>query len=222
MTKRKKQQKPTIAVIGYGSQGRATALNLIDSGYPVTLGLRVRSKSRRAARRDDFSDIPQISEAVKKAHIVCFAFPDHLHGRVFEREIAASLRKNATLWFLHGTSVHFGSVTPPKGTDVILIAPHAPGVAVREEFLGGRSISAFYAVYRNHSRQARSTITQLAGAIGIRPGNLFKTTFEQEAVGDLFGEQAVLCGGLAMLIRSGFEVLVESGLKPENAYLEVA
>ncbi len=222
MAKSRGKMKPTIAVIGYGSQGRATALNLRDSGYTVTLGLRVRSKSRRTAKRDGFSDILPISEAAKQAHIVCFAFPDHLHERVFEREIAPFLRKNTTLWFLHGTSVHFGSVAPPKGTDVILIAPHAPGVAVREEFLGQRSISAFYAVYRNHSRKARSTITQLAKAIGIRPGNLFKTTFEQEAVGDLFGEQAVLCGGLAMLIKSGFEVLVESGLKPENAYLEVA
>jgi len=198
------------------------ALNLRDSGYPVILGLRTRSKSRQLARREGFSKISRVSEAVGQAHIVCFAFPDHLHGRVFQGDILPFLANKTTLWFLHGTSVHFSAVMPPKGVDVILIAPHAPGVAVREEFLGARSISAFYAVYRNRSRQARSTITKLAGAVGFRSSSLIKTTFEQEAVGDLFGEQAVLCGGLAMLIKSGFEVLVENGHKPENAYLEVA
>ncbi|MCP4685640.1 MAG: ketol-acid reductoisomerase [bacterium] len=222
MAKRKVQKKPTIAMIGYGSQGRAMALNLRDSGYPVCVGLRARSKSRHLVRRDGFSEIRQIPEAVRRSDIICFAFPDHLHGRVFDRDIAPHLCCNATLWFLHGTSVHFGAVKPPKGTDVILIAPHAPGVAVREEYLGPRSIAAFYSVHRNHTRKARSTITSLAQAVGIRPGSLIKTTFEDEAVGDLFGEQAVLCGGLAMLIKSGFEVLVENGHKPEHAYLEVA
>lgn len=209
-------------MIGYGSQGRAMALNLRDSGYPVVLGLRARSKSRRIARKDGFQEILSIPDAVRHSHIVCFAFPDHLHGRVFKETIAPNLPDKTTLWLLHGASVHFGSVVPPKDADVILIAPHGPGVAVREEYLGKRSISAFYAVHRNRSRKAGSTIKKLASAFGVRPGNLLKTTFEKEAVGDLFGEQAVLCGGLAMLIKSGFEVLVENGFKPDDAWLEVA
>lgn len=222
MARSKTQQKPTVAMIGYGSQGRALAQNLRDSGLSVVIGLRARSKSRRIARRDGFADIMSIPDAVRQAHVVCFAFPDHLHGRVYRNEIAPNLCENATLWFLHGASVHFGSVEPPGGADVILIAPHAPGVAVREAYQGDRLISAFYAVHRNRTRKAPGTISRLAKGIGIRPGKLVKTTFEQEAVGDLFGEQAVLCGGLAMLIKSGFEVLVENGIKPENAWLEVA
>lgn len=222
MAQAKAQQEFTIAMIGYGSQGRALALNLRDSGFSVLIGLRARSKSRSRARKDGFSNILSIAEACKEARLTCFAFPDHLHGRVFTREIAPNIRKNTTLWFLHGASIHFGSVMPPAEADVILIAPHGPGVAVREAYLGDRSISAFYAVHRNRSGKARKIITALAKGVGFQPGRLVKTTFEQEAVGDLFGEQAVLCGGLAMLIKSGFEVLVENGIKPENAWLEVA
>jgi ketol-acid reductoisomerase len=119
-------------------------------------------------------------------------------------------------------SIHFGLVRPPSDCDVTLLAPHAPGAAVREKYLGDRSISAFYAVHQNGSRRASQTLIQLAEAAGIARRRLVKTTFRDEAVGDLFGEQAVLCGGLAMLIKTGFELLVERGIKPENAYLEVA
>ncbi|MBD3256866.1 ketol-acid reductoisomerase, partial [candidate division GN15 bacterium] len=154
--------------------------------------------------------------------VVCMAFPDHEHGRVFRKDIAPNLQPGTTLWFLHGLSVHFGLVTPPADVDVIMIAPHGPGVAVRDAYLGDRGVSAFYAIHANKSRQARSTVTQLATGIGIKPGKLVKTTFADEAVGDIFGEQAVLCGGLAMLIKTGFDTLVKNGLKPDHAYLEVA
>ncbi len=220
--KRRAKAKKQIAVIGYGSQGRAVALNLRDSGYPVLVGLPVRSKSRGSTRKDRIT-VKTVPEAVAAAEIVIMAFPDHLHGRVFARQIGPSLQPGATLLFLHGMSVHFGFVQPPERCDVVLLAPHAPGLAVREKYLAGeRSISAFVAVHQNRSRRARQTLMELAKALGFDTKRLIATTFADEAIGDLFGEQAVLCGGLAMLIKSGFETLVEHGLKPDHAYLEVA
>ncbi|MCB2230231.1 ketol-acid reductoisomerase [bacterium] len=220
--RRKSQTVPTVAVIGYGSQGRAIALNLRDSGYPVIVGLRSRSKSRPLAGKDGIEDIRSVKDAVREADVVAMAFPDHLHGRVYTKDILPNLKPTVTLLFLHGLSVHFGMVTPPDGADVIMIAPHAPGAAVREKFLGDRSVSGFYAIGQDRSRRARSKCFALAAGIGIARGRLIPTTFADEAIGDLFGEQAVLCGGLAMLIKSGFEVLVENGHKPEHAWLEVA
>lgn len=218
----KGKAKKRIAIIGYGSQGRAIALNLRDSGYPIVVGLRSRSRSRRVAKSDGIRSTCAIKDAAARADIVCFAFPDHLHGRVFRKEIAPSLKPGATLLFLHGLSVHFGLVKPPSDCDVVLLAPHAPGAAVREKYLGDRSVSAFYAIHQDRSRKASRTLFSLAASIGIQKRRLVRTTFRDEAVGDLFGEQAVLCGGLAMLIKTGFELLVERGIKPANAYLEVA
>ena len=217
-----KKQKPIVAVLGYGSQGRAIARNLRDSGYPLVVGLRGRSKSRALAKRDGMREIRSVREAAGAGDVVVFAFPDHLHGRVYKKSIASFLTPGVTLWFLHGMSVHFGFVVPPAEADVILIAPHAPGQAVREKFLARESISAFYAVHTNRSRKARQLVLAMASGMGIAESRLVKTSFEAEAVGDLFGEQAVLCGGLAGLIKAGFETLVEAGIKPEHAYLEVA
>jgi len=211
-----------IAVIGYGSQGRAMGLNLKDSGYVVAIALPPKSKSRRLAKKDGFKSVGTISQIVKEADIICFAFPDYLHGRVYDRDIRNNLKKNATLLFLHGFSVHFGFVKLPKSSDVILMAPHAPGLMVREKFLGDRSLSAFYAIAQNRSGNAANKALHLAAAIGFKKRNLVKTTFELETIGDLFGEQAVLCGGLASLIKNGFEVLIENGVPAVNAYLEVA
>ncbi len=227
MTAKRNDKKPSrrrsvVAVVGYGSQGRAVALNLRDSGYPVVVGLPAGSKSRARARREGMQDIHRVADAVAAAGIVCFAFPDHLHGRVYRTDIAPNLRSGASLWFLHGLSVHFGLVRPAEDGDVFLVAPHGPGVAVRREYEGERSISGFFAVERDASGHAAGTALAMARGIGIGRRNLIETTFEQEAVGDLFGEQAVLCGGLAALIKSGFETLVTNGLKAENAYLEVA
>jgi ketol-acid reductoisomerase len=218
----KSKAKKMIAVLGYGSQGRALAQNLRDSGFPVVVGLRSRSRSRRIAKADGLTKIRSIPDAVGAADIICFAFPDHLHGRVYEKDIRPNIRSRVTLLFLHGMSIQFRFVEPPSDCDVILIAPHAPGVAVREKYLAGRDISAFYAVYQNRSRLATATVFSLAQGMGFQRKRLVKTTFEAEALGDIFGEQAILCGGLAMLLKTGFEVLVENGLKPENAYLEVA
>lgn len=218
----KGKAKKRIAIIGYGSQGRAMALNFRDSGYDLIIGLRSRSRSRRVARNDGFHAILTIAEAVKRAEVVCFAFPDHRHGAVFDKEIAPYLKPGAALLFLHGLSIQYGLVKPQTNCDILLLAPHAPGVAVREQYLGDRAISAFYAVHRDYSRRAVQTVIELAGGMGIRKNRLVKTTFRDEAIGDLFGEQAVLCGGLAMLIKTGFDLLVERGIRPENAYLEVA
>jgi len=211
-----------IAILGYGSEGGAFALNLRDSGYDVVMGLRSRSGSRRIAQKDGFIQIHTVSRAVAKSDIVCFAFPDHLHGRVYKKDIEKYLSPNSTLWFLHGMSIHFRFIVPPENCDVILIAPHAPGAAVREKYLSKRSLSAFYAVHRDSSGRALKTTFELTQAVGIAKKGLAPTSFEAEAVGDLFGEQAVLCGGMAALIKNGFEVLVENGIPPENAYLEVA
>ena len=220
--RRKDLHSKTIAILGYGSQGRAIALNLRDSGYDVVMGLRSRSGSRRIAQKDGFIQIHTVSRAVAKSDIVCFAFPDHLHGRVYKKDIEKYLSPNSMLWFLHGMSIHFRFIVPPENCDVILIAPHAPGAAVREKYLSKSSFSAFYAVHRNNSGRALKTIFELARAVGIAKKGLVPTSFGAEVVGDMFGEQAVLCGGMATLIKSGFEVLVENGIPPENAYLEVA
>ena len=216
------QKRKKIAVLGYGSQGRSAALNLRDSGYDVTIGLPPKSKSRKKARADKFSYILSVPEAVKESTTLCFAFPDHLQGKTYKSEIRANLNENSTLWFLHGFAVHFGFIKPDAHCDVILIAPHAPGLAVRDEYLGSKSLSAFYSVHQNASGRADKTVFELSRAMGFKKSKLVQTTFEDEALGDLFGEQAVLCGGLAGLIKNGFEVLVENGIPPENAYLEVA
>lgn len=218
----RKTKNKTIAILGYGSQGRAIALNLRDSAYKVIIGLKTGSPSRAIAQRDKFQKIYPVAEAVKNAQCICLALPDHLHGRIFHKEVRKHLKENSTILFLHGFSVHFGFVAPPYNCDIILLAPHAPGQAVREEYLTGRTLSAFYAVRQNYSGKAEKTVFDLARGIGVKRNRLLKTTFEAEALGDLFGEQAVLCGGLAQLLQNGFEVLVEKGIPPDNAYLEVA
>jgi len=212
----------TVVVLGYGSQGRAIALNLRDSGYDVIVGLKSRSRSRRLAKSDGFSHIHTIATSVQNTHCVCVALPDHMHGRLFKSDIAPNLAPGSTLVFLHGFSVHFGFVVPPPNCDLLLIAPHAPGVAVREKYLAERDLSAFYAVQQNYSGRAGKTVLELAKALGFEKKRLVKSSFEIEAIGDLFGEQAVLCGGMAELVQSGFELLVAKGLPAENAYLEVA
>ena len=166
--------------------------------------------------------ITTIRQAVAEAEVICFAFPDHLHGRVYANQIEPYLTPGSTMLLLHGTSLAFGFVKPPKACDVIMIAPHAPGQAVRDKYLTGHTVSAFYSVEQNSTGKAGKTVFDLAKGMGFERKRLIKTTARDESIGDLFGEQAVLCGGLAMLIRNGFDVLVENGLKPEHAYLEVA
>lgn len=197
-------------------------MNLRDSDHRVTVALPPASKSRRIANRDGFKPVRSAAKAVKQAEIVCFALPDHLHGRVYQKEIANNLPGGSCLLFLHGLSVHFGFVPPPSDGDVILVAPHGPGLAVREKYLTDRSMSAFFAVYQDATGRARNIALRLAEDMGIRKRKLIETSFENETLGDLFGEQVVLCGGLAALIQGGFETLVAKGFPPEDAYLEVA
>ncbi len=213
---------PKIAILGYGSQGRAWALNLKDSGLDIVVGLPRGSKSRRTALKDGIKKIISVSDAVKQADILIFAFPDHLHGPVFVRDIKPHLKSGTALVFLHGFSIHFKIIIPPKNCSVILLAPLGPGAAVREKYLAGKSIGYFFGIKQNRAGKGDAVLRLLRKGLHIDPKAIIKTTFADEAIGDIFGEQAVLCGGLSQLIINGFETLVEDGLSPDKAYLEVA
>lgn len=215
-------RKEQIALIGYGSQGRAWALNLRDSGYNIIIGLPRRSKSIRIARRDGFKEIAAVSNAVELSDIVIFAFPDHLHGTVYKKDIKPYLKRKTTLVFLHGFSLHFRTVTPPRVNDIILLAPLAPGLALRENYLKKKPVSYFYSIHHDATGRAKATLGSLIQGLGIERRNLIETTVAEEALGDIFGEQAVLCGGLSQLIKAGYDTLVEAGLSSDKAYLEVA
>jgi ketol-acid reductoisomerase len=213
--------KYKIAVLGYGSQGRAWALNLRDSRCDIVIGLRTELKSRRLAARDGFKNIHTIPEAVRTADIIIFAIPDHRHGAVYMKNIKPYLRPGATLVFLHGFSIHFKTIAPPKNCGLILLAPLAPGEAVREKFLKKESVGYFYAIGQNGSRPAKKALDYLIRKMRIGKKGLVKTTFADEAIGDIFGEQAVLCGGLSQLILAGYDTLRDAGLSSDKAYLEV-
>jgi len=211
-----------IAILGYGSQGRAWARNLYDSGYDFTIGIPTGDPSRKVALKDGQKKITTVRKAVKTADIIVFAFPDHLHGRIYEKQIAPGLRTGATLVFLHGYSIHFGIVQPPGNCPVILLAPLGPGLAVREKFLNHDSVAFFYGFHFRETPPTRSVLKYLIRGLRIDRKKMIKTTFRDEAVGDLFGEQAVLCGGLTRLIKAGYETLRGAGLSSDKAYLEVA
>lgn len=216
---KKELKNKKIAVLGYGSQGRAVALNLRDSGCDIVIGLPSKSKSRKFAKSDNFV-VTTTPKAVKTADILIFALPDHLQGRIYNDEIEPNLKPNTTFVFLHGFAIHFQFIKPPKNCDILLIAPHAPGIALREKYLTDKSVSAFQAI-ENEKKSSKQLLIALAEAIGIQKNKLIENTFKNEAVGDLFGEQAVLCGGLSELILNGYNTLTENGLPSDNAYLEV-
>ncbi len=216
------KSKNKIAMIGFGTQGQAWANNLQDSKCDVILGLPSGSKSRKAAQKDKIKAITTTSRAVKEADIIISAFPDHLHGSIFEKDIKPNLKEGAALVFLCGFSIHFKAVVPLSDSDIILLAPLAPGSAVREAYLQNKPIGFFHSIFQNGSGNAEKKLKYLIKNLKIQNKALIKTTFEDEAIGDIFGEQAVLCGGLTQLIKSGFETLVESGLSSDKAYLEVA
>jgi len=215
-------RKTKIAVLGYGSQGRAWALNLKDSGHDIIIGLRPGSKSRKVARREGFRQLAALPNTVASAQVIVFAFPDHLHSKVFDKDIRPHLQPGSTLIFLHGLSIHFKTVIPPRNCDIILLAPLGPGNAVREKYLSNEPIGFFYAIHQDYSGKAKATVNTFVRALKIDRKALIKTSFAEEAIGDIFGEQAVLCGGLSQLIKAGYDTLVESGLSPDKAYLEVA
>jgi ketol-acid reductoisomerase len=208
-----------VAVIGYGSQGHAHALNLRDSGIEVEVGLREGSPSGDAAEEAGLT-VSAVADATKGAQIVAILVPDHVQKGVYEQEVEANLEPDAALLFAHGLNVHFGRIVPAPGHDVVMVAPKAPGHRVRELYESGAGTPALVAVHQNASGQALELALAYGTAIGCGRVGLLETTFAEETESDLFGEQAVLCGGATALIKAGFETLVEAGYQPEIAYYE--
>lgn len=213
-------QSKKVAVIGYGSQGHAHALNLRDSGVEVVIGLREGSSSIAKAEEAGLTVKP-IAEAVAWADVVTILAPDQVQAPLYTEQIAPNLRSGATLLFAHGFNIHFGYITPAEDIDVIMVAPKGPGHTVRREFEAGRGVPVLVCVAQDASGQAWETALSYAKGIGGTRAGAIKTTFREETETDLFGEQAVLCGGTSQLVQYGFETLVEAGYQPEMAYFEV-
>lgn len=209
----------TIAVVGYGSQGHAHAQNLRDTGHQVVIGIR-EGKSAEAAREDGFDVLP-VAEATKKAEVVMILAPDEIQGAIYENEIAPNLNEGDALVFAHGFNIHFDVINPPKNVDVFLVAPKGPGHLVRRTFTEGFAVPALFAVHQDATGTAQDLALSYAKGIGATRVGVLETTFKEETETDLFGEQAVLCGGLTSMIEAGFETLVEAGYQPELAYFEV-
>jgi ketol-acid reductoisomerase len=209
----------TIAIIGYGSQGHAHALNLRDSGLEVVVGLHEGSSSKAKAEAAGLR-VTSPAEAAKEAQVIMVLVPDHIQGDLYERDIAPNLSKGKTLMFAHGFNIHFKFIQAPKDVDVTMIAPKAPGHRVREVFTEGQGVPALVAVHQDASKKALKNALAYAAALGCLRAGVIGTTFREETESDLFGEQAVLCGGASELIRAGFETLVEAGYAPEIAYFE--
>lgn len=209
----------TIVVVGYGSQGHAHAQNLRDNGNKVVIGVR-EGKSAKKAREDGFEVFP-VSEATKKADVIMILAPDEIQGALYENEIAPNLEAGNALAFAHGFNIHFDVVHPPKDVDVFLVAPKGPGHLVRRTFVDGFAVPSLFAVQQDATGNARDIALSYAKGIGSTRVGVLETTFKEETETDLFGEQAVLCGGLTSMIEAGFETLVEAGYQPELAYFEV-
>ena len=213
-------QSRTVAVIGYGSQGHAHALNLRDSGVNVVVGLREGSKS--VARAEEVGlTVKSVEDAVKEGDVVVILAPDQVQAKLYKEQIEPNLRPGAALLFAHGFNIHYGYIKPAADHDVIMVAPKGPGHTVRREFEAGRGVPVLVCVEQDASGQAWPLVLSYAKAIGGLRAGAIRTTFREETETDLFGEQDVLCGGLSKLIQTGFEVLVEAGYQPEMAYFEV-
>ncbi len=212
-------KKLTVAVIGFGSQGHAHALNLKESGVNVIIGLYGKSKSRAVARKMKFK-VYDTGEAVKRADVIFVAVPDTKIPEVYEKDIAPNLEKGKTLLFSHGFAIHYKTIVPPKDVNVIMVAPKGPGHIVRRQYLEGKGVPALIAIHQNPGRDAKKIALAWAKGIGATRGGVFQTTFKEETETDLFGEQTVLCGGVTALITAGYETLVEAGYQPEMAYFE--
>ena len=208
----------TIAVIGYGSQGHAQAQNLRDSGVDVLIGIEPTRASAQNARRDGFT-VLEVAEAARRADWIQILVPDESHPTVY-RAIRPHLRTGRVLGVSHGFSVHFKTIVPPPDVDVVMIAPKSPGHLLRRVFTEGRGVPSLLAVHQDASGRAHEYALAYAAAIGSTRAGVLETTFQEETETDLFGEQAVICGGLASLIKNGFETLVEAGYQPEVAYFE--
>ena len=208
-----------VAIVGYGSQGHAHALNLKESGVSVTVALRDGSASAAKARNSGLT-VKSIAEAAKDADIVMILAPDEQHKKLYVESIEPNLKKGATLAVAHGFSVHFGFIAPRADLDVIMIAPKGPGHLVRSTFTQGGGVPCLIAMHKDISGKARATALSYASAIGGGRAGIIETNFKDECETDLFGEQAVLCGGASHLVQAGFETLVEAGYPPEMAYFE--
>jgi ketol-acid reductoisomerase len=208
-----------VAVIGYGSQGHAHALNLHDSGVEVEVGLREGSESRSVAEEAGLT-VAAVADAVQGAQVVSVLLPDQVQPSVYEQHIEPNLAPRASLLFAHGFNIHYGRIAPPTGHDVIMVAPKGPGHIVRRLFEDGFGTPALVAVAQDANGQAFDLALAYGTALGAARAGMLETTFAEETETDLFGEQAVLCGGVSELIRAGFETLVEAGYQPEIAYYE--
>ena len=212
-------QGKTLAVLGFGSQGHAHALNLKDSGCKVIIGLYGDSKSRKVAEDYGFA-VYDTGEAVPLADVIMVGIPDTKQAAAYKKDIAPNLAPGKTLLFTHGFSIHFKTVVPPENVNVIMVAPKGPGHIVRRQFTEGKGVPSLIAVYQDHRKNAKKIALAWAKGIGGTRGGVIQTTFKEETETDLFGEQTVLCGGASALVQAGFETLVEAGYSPEMAYFE--
>ncbi len=208
-----------IAIIGYGSQGHAHALNLKESGYDVVIGLYEGSKSKAKAEAQGLTVLPT-AEAAKQADVIMILTPDELQAKIYKEDIAPNLEAGNMLMFAHGFNIHFKQIVPPADVDVTMIAPKAPGHTVRSEYQVGKGTPALVAVHQDATGQALEKALAYGAGLGCARAGILETTFRTETETDLFGEQAVLCGGVVALMQAGFETLVEAGYDPRNAYFE--
>jgi len=209
----------TLAVLGFGSQGHAHALNLKESGCKVIIGLYPKSKSREVAKKAGF-EVFDTDEAVRRAEVIMVAIPDTKQAAAYNKDIEPNLKAGKTLLFSHGFSILYKTVVPPKNVNVIMVAPKGPGHIVRRQYTEGKGVPTLIAIHQNPGKDAKKIALAWAKGIGGTRGGVLETTFKEETETDLFGEQTVLCGGASALVQAGFETLIEAGYSPEMAYFE--
>ncbi|SFE26053.1 ketol-acid reductoisomerase [Peptostreptococcus sp. D1] len=208
-----------VCVVGYGSQGHAHTQNLRDSGVNVCVSLYEGSKSKERAEKDGFK-VYSVADGVKNSDVVVMLLPDEKQKVVYDKDVEPNLREGQTLVFAHGFNIHFGQIVPPDFVDVVMVAPKGPGHLVRSVFESGSGVPAVFAIHNNHSKNAEKFVLEYAKGIGATRAGVLETTFKEETETDLFGEQAVLCGGVNALMKAGFETLVAAGYQKEVAYFE--
>lgn len=208
-----------IAIVGYGSQGHAHALNLKESGVDVVVGLKEGSKSRAKAESHGLT-VKSVSEAAKESDVIMILAPDTAQKQIYEESIAPNLEEGNAIAFAHGFNIHFHQIVPPKNVDVFMVAPKGPGHLVRRTYQEGKGVPDVFAVYQDYTGKCRDITFAYAKGIGGTRAGIIETTFKEETETDLFGEQAVLCGGITELIKAGFDILTEAGYQPEIAYFE--